>query len=348
VIIKLVSSSKKAELPTIFSWFAKKSLILGLLVSSIFLVLTPVASQFLHTDVSNLLLLVPLFFLSVLNIVYKSFLQGLMRFFEAVIASNVEIFGRVILGAAFILLGYSVFGGVLGLVISALVSFFLLRYFLRDFRNNDGDIRFNKTKEMLSFALPMFLSSTSILSLFSTDVILVKHFFSAYDAGIYASLSTLGKIVYFGASPVAAVMFPMVSKRYSKGQGYKKIFYYSLLLTLIIVIGVAVVYRFLPALSMRILYGEKYIEGAVYLFRFSIFMGTLTLSSFMISYFLSKGKVIVSYFAALGAVSQAIGLWFIHNSVATVINVSTVVTSLLLASLLIYFGHETRSTKAKE
>jgi O-antigen/teichoic acid export membrane protein len=52
----------------------------------------------------------------------------------------------------------------------------------------------------------------------STDVLLVKHFFSSHAAGEYAAVAALGRAIFWGASGVAAVLFPKVVFRGAKGQ----------------------------------------------------------------------------------------------------------------------------------
>ena len=39
------------------------------------------------------------------------------------------------------------------------------------------------------------IQALAFTSFFTTDLILVKHFFPPFEAGIYAALSTLGKII---------------------------------------------------------------------------------------------------------------------------------------------------------
>ena len=51
-------------------------------------------------------------------------------------------------------------------------------------RNIDFPLR-----DMIKYALPASIAILSLNSLISTDIILVKHFFSAQDAGLYGGLS---------------------------------------------------------------------------------------------------------------------------------------------------------------
>jgi O-antigen/teichoic acid export membrane protein len=342
VIVKFVSAADQKDLPSIFSWFTKKMLLFGSLVTFIILIATPLLSKFLSVKISIVALLVPIFVVGVAGFLYRSFLQGLLRFKEVVISTNADIISRLILGAIFICLGFGVFGTVMGLFLAALVGVLILRYFLKDIRVKDGISKFSEGNKVFKYSLPIFISSVATTSFLTSDVILVKHFFSAHDAGIYASLSTLGKIIFYGTAPISAVMFPMISKRHAKGQEFKKIFFLSLILTSIISLGIIFIYWLLPTISVNILYGSKYLEGSRYLVWFGIFMTIYSLCSLFISYYLSQEKMRITIPLAVIAIIQILGIWFIHESIFSVIKVSIFTASLLLVFLLIYFAYDTQ------
>lgn len=346
VIVKFVSASDEEEIPKIFSWFTKKSFIFGLILALGVVLATPAISKFLFIKPETIFLLAPIFIFAVLGFVYRSFLQGLLRFKEVVIASNLDIIGRLVLGVLFIHLGFSVFGAVLGLVLSAFVSFSLLRYYLREYRLTKENGNFNRTKEMFIYSIPIFVASAAGFSMLSTDLLLVKHFLPAFDAGIYAALSTLGKIIFYGAAPVSSVMFPMISKRHARGHGFRKIFLLSLFLTTVISVGVLFIYWLLPEFSINFLYGKRFLSAAPYLVWFGGFMAIYSLSSLILNFYLSKKQTRVVIFVVIAAIGQALGIWFFHETILTVIKVSIASASFLLVSLLIYFGYEAYKSRS--
>jgi O-antigen/teichoic acid export membrane protein len=66
--------------------------------------------------------------------------------------------------------------------------------------------------------LAVVLPSTLCLGvLLSTDVLLVKHYFPTHAAGEYAAVAALGRAIFWGASGVAAVLFPKVVFRGASG-----------------------------------------------------------------------------------------------------------------------------------
>ena len=345
VIVKFISSADEKNISSIYFWFIDKAIKIGILLSAILLVLTPFLSNFLHIEKSIILLLVPLMFIAVISFVLRSYLQGLMKFTQVVIANNLDLGLRLLLGITFIYLGLKVFGAVLGLVVSMIISLIYLKINSSKLVKVKNVRPFKASNEVFKFAIPVFITSIATNSIFSTDVLLVKHYFSAYDAGIYSSLSTLGRIIFYGAGPISAVMFPMVSKKYSEKNDYSKIFKLSFLLTSALVFGVVFVYWVAPELTVKVLYGEKYLEAAKLLVNFALFMALFTLSSLLINFFLSIEKYKAIYIVTISAILQIIGISIIHDSLDSVILVSISVSFIMLVGLLILLNYELRKTR---
>ncbi len=70
---------------------------------------------------------------------------------------------------------------------------------------------------------PVLIMLISLTSIFNIDVLLVKHFFDSINAGYYAALSLLGKMIFFGSWSVSMVMFSKVSEAYALNKNYKNI-----------------------------------------------------------------------------------------------------------------------------
>ncbi|HET7098864.1 MAG TPA: oligosaccharide flippase family protein [Patescibacteria group bacterium] len=147
VVIKFTSSAKnRDEENYIFSWFSQKSFFIALTLFILTLIFSPIFSNFLHIEL-KVVLLVPFFlFFSLLSMVFKSFLQGLLKFYETVISLNTEFILRLLLGILFVYLGFSVYSAILGIAISGAIGFFITFYFLRDYKVlfKGKKINFNK------------------------------------------------------------------------------------------------------------------------------------------------------------------------------------------------------------
>lgn len=346
VIVKMVSASKKNEIENLYAWFTKKTVIIGSAVTVLIILSTPLISSFLHMPTKIIVLVGPIFFFSLMLFVYRSFLQGLLRFRQLVIITNTEMITRLVYGILFIILGLSVFGVVNGILFATITAWFLSMFFLKDYkmRLRGREVKFDNSK-FIAVTIPIFIATFANHSLYTTDVVLVKHYFDSYNAGLYAALSNLGKIIFFGTAPVVAVMFPMISKRYSQKQEYKKLFLLSLFLVTLISAIVLIGYLILPNLAIGLLYGQKYLSASGELFWFGLFISLFTVNSLFMNYFLALDKFKVIIFPVLGAIGQILGIIMFHDSLFSVIKVSIVVSSLMLIGLLLYFGHESKKLK---
>lgn len=339
VIVKFVSSAKKEELNQIHLFFNKKIIRFGILLFIIALLLVPFLSKFLSISPIILIQLSPYFLITILVFYYRSFLQGLLKFKEVVISNNIDILGRIIFGVIAFYIGLSVFGVVGGIVISSLFSLLFLKRYMKEFGKQGEKDKFSKGRDVLRYSIPVIITTVSLQSFFSNDIILAKHFFDSHEAGIYASLSTLGKIIFYGTAPVMAVMFPLVSKRHSRGESYRKILFLSVLLTGGISFAVTLVYYIFPEIMVNVLYGSEFIEAAPYLVWFGIFMTLFTLASLLLNYFLSKEDTRIVFIAPFIVVLQVVGIWLFHDGILEVVKVSIAAISFLLAILLIYFAY---------
>jgi len=342
VIVKFVSSGTKKDVGALFGWLSRRAVVLGVGLLLLGSVLTPFLSDFLRVGDKIIILVGPALFLTLLSFVYKSFLQGLLRFWQLVIVSNLEFVGRLAIGLPLVFLGFSVFGAVLGILMATLLGVIVGKYFLRDIRSSASTYDFKKGRAMAKYTIPVFLATLATGSFYSSDIILVKHFFSSHEAGLYASLSTLGKIIFYGTAPIGSVMFPIISQRHAKRQNYKTILRLSFLLTLVVASFVSIFYWLFPQVAIGLLYGDKYLAASPYLFWFGLFMALFSLASLMVSYFLSIHKTKTVVLALIAALGQVLGIIFFHSSIFSVVLVSIVSVSFLLVSLLIYLEYETR------
>ena len=336
-IIKYISSAKNnTESANMISWLKIKYFQGSFIFFVIVLVISPVMSSFLKIhNISYFILIAVSFLFSLQSGLNRSILQGLLKFKEMVITVLAENSTKLILSIGFVYLGFKVGGAIFALVVAALLGWYVTKQYLRHSKTRKPNFT-PDIKSMLMFTIPVFIQNFATTSLYSSDVILVKHFFSSHDAGIYAALSTLGKIIFFAAGPIGAVMFPLVSKRSAKGENYKRVFMFSLAATVFLSGAILLVYLLFPSLAIQLLYGSLFLEASGLLLWFGIFMAFFTLASLIINYTLSLGRTRVVIFPAIAAVFQVVLIWFFHDSLFSVVLISILVSALLLVALLIY------------
>ena len=335
VIVKYISSAKsKDEINSLIAWLRDKTLKISLIIFLIILIISPAVTSFLHINSVIYLVFIAISFLFSLSAGFnRAILQGLLKFKEMVLSVLAEYVVKLILCITLVSLGFAVGGALVGLVISIAVGWYLTTLYISVKKTNSKN---PNIRSMFLFTIPVVIQSVSTTSLYSSDLILVKHFFSSYEAGLYAALSTLGKIIFFATGPISAVMFPLVSKRASEGSSYKKIFILSFGVTAFFALILLSIYWFFPNLMIMLLYGSSYTGASNLLVWFGLFITLFTLSSLLINFNLSLGRTKLVLFPLLAALAQVVIIWAYHATLFNVIIISTVLTSLLLASLLVY------------
>lgn len=337
VVIKYISATKSEDkLISLVNWLHGKVFKVSLIFSLLIVVISPVISSFLHIEKIIYIILIAVSFLfSVSTILNRAILQGLLKFKEMILSLVIESGAKLVISIILIFLGFRVGGAILALVISVTIGWYLSSKFISFPSRKKFDI-VPEIKLMISYTFPVLIYTIATTSLYSSDLLLVKHFFSSHDAGLYASLSTLGKIIFFGTGPIGSAMFPIVSQRHARGMEYRKIFLYSFIATIALSLGTLLIYWQFPKVAINILYGSAYIESANLLVWVGIFITLFTLSALYTNFNLSLGRVKVVVLPFVAAIAQIIIIWFYHKTLFDVILISIIVTALLLTSLLIY------------
>ena len=283
--------------------------------------------------------------LSFLGAAPRGFLRGLLRFKAFSFVSLLGALLKLGLGVGFVLLGWGVFGIIGGLICSSLLGLLVsLALLKKNLRFPFSGSSFSKA-DLLSYAAPTVLILLALNSLYNSDVILVKHSFSPEEAGIYSSVVTLGRIIFFGLSSVATVMFPMASESYENGGDPFGVFKNSLALVILGTSFGILVYIFFPQLLISVLFGVRYSSATPYLGIFALFMGLYSLVNLLVRFFLSVHNFgptpILVFFAFL----QVVFLWLFHRDLYQVIyvNIGTAL-AIFVALGICYFRLKNRVT----
>ncbi|MDO8638538.1 MAG: oligosaccharide flippase family protein [Candidatus Daviesbacteria bacterium] len=339
-IVKFIASADEKEIPSFIRWVYWWSIRIGLVIGILLLVLSPILGSFLNiTQPVVAYMLVPLITFFVLVSTMRSVLQGLTKFDKFVVNLLIEAGIKIILTLVFMLLGFAIFGAIAAYIIGVLVAFLLVRISLSNYLKGKGE-KGPELRKLINYSSATFIQGLALTSMYSTDLFLVKHFFNGEQAGIYASLAILGRIVFFGSTPIIHVMFPMVARKHHLNENYYKIFFLSAFMVGFISIALTVFYFFFPNLAILALYGPSFLEGAYLLWWFGIFMTLLAVVMLLTQFFLSVGKLKVVYLFISGAILQAILIWFYHRTLLEVIQMSIISAALLVFVLFVYFVYQ--------
>lgn len=239
-------------------------------------------------------ILTALIFLSCITPVFSGSIQG-MEFFNWFAAASV--FGgllKLALVALFIKLGFNISGALSSFLITTAITlgvyYFVLKRAIsvKDTGCLPHAVFKINYKSFFSYLFPVAISTFCFMVLVSSDMVLIKRYFSPADAGEYSLAQMVGKIFLFLPGAISIVMFPRTSGLHAKNMDTAHTLKKSLLYAFILCAAAAICYNFFPSLLLRILTG-KTTESAVILGRmFSFSMSLFSLLFIVISYFLSK------------------------------------------------------------
>ena len=344
VVVKFVSSHKgrgeHALITSLYNLVLNKLLIYGSLALLIMVVISPFIQSFLHLPSIWLSLLLPIsFFINLFYFINKSVLQGISSFFKFSVLNFLESVVKVFFAIFSVYLGFKVEGAygaiVMSIAIPLVISFFYIKDVVKV--KLKGKDKYLHSRDFIKFSLPTFFTSLSLTSLFTVDIILARHFFPGLESGYYSAVSVLGKIVYFAASPIVLVIFPMISEYHARKQNYDRLLILGIIFTLLISALITLIYFLAPEFMVILLFGEKYLSAVGLLGIFAVFVSLLSLSGLFANFYLSIHKTFPSYIVSIAAVAQVILIILYHKSLAEIIWVSIITTFLLLISLLLYY-----------
>lgn len=195
-------------------------------------------------------------------------------------------------------------------------------------------IKFKPIQEYLfkkQVVLPT-LTMLGIIGILNIDIIIVKHFFDAQQAGLYAGLSLLGKIILYATGPLTLVSLTFFAGS-EHSHNKKSILLFSTALSLCIGLCTGLVYLVFSDEVVSIVFGSKFEEIGQYVWLTAVYGSLYSVVSLLAQYAVSRMKVFAT-FSLVGLAAQILGLYLFHNSFYDVLIVNTVV----LFFLSIFYG----------
>ena len=329
---------KYPELTKLFWDLSKKVIMLGSIVVILLFLFRNTLASYMSIEDPILFLFVGLYILASFFVVpSQSYLRGLLMFNR--FAAYIAFLGllRFVIPAIFVYVGYRVGSVYVGLSLALFISFFhALLLFRKDFvKHNNVEIK-HLYKKIMDFSVPVLIIHLGLMAMVNMDVILVKKYFLGDQAGYYAGVVTLGKIILFGAGSVAVVMFPEISALKSAGKKYMQRLKFFVIFQLAVITPATLVFVVFPEFVTNLFFGTQFANSVQYLPLFSIFISLYVLANFMIRFFLAIGKTIVYAFLAVPVIFQFVLINIVHDSLYQIIWANTVSTLILLVSLCVY------------
>jgi O-antigen/teichoic acid export membrane protein len=334
----LKAREKNGEAKSLILLVTKWIILLTLPFLLIIFLVSGIVANFLHiTSPLFIVWIFVSFALYLLSVVFLSYLQAYQKFKASTFISNAGSVSRLIFGTigAFYGVGATLIAGIVSNLFTYIMTIIPSLNILR-VEKKQLSISASQT---LGYSLNTLLATIGITAIYTQDVILVKHFFNAEDAGIYSSLSVLGKIIYFASLSLSFVLFPMIAERKERQSAYHKLVWTALAAVAGLSALLTIIYLLFPKLVVQTLFGSAFDAAIPLIGIFGVFISIYTLSSMLVNFCLALEKNSVWKIVGIAAFSQFLLLWLIHPSLQSVIIINALVSCGLLFSLIIFFSY---------
>jgi O-antigen/teichoic acid export membrane protein len=266
--------------------------------------------------------------------VQRGRMQGCCDFFG--LALNVVVEVAVKFGAALLFLHFG--RGVTGVMTAVLLSI-VAAYIAGEpgaqYRVIPGLIKIAPFSEGMQAIL--YFAGQVILS--NLDILLVKHFFPPSEAGIYAAVALVGRVVFMLSWSVVSSMFP-VSASHARRRGGHSVLYTALLLVGTLTSAFIAVVALAPEGVWTTLLGKSFLLGTATSFsalltRYAVMTAIYCIAVVVMMYEISR-RTGTAAWVQLGASALLAGaIWRYHDSLVQVILVQLFVMCGLLVVVTI-------------
>ena len=295
--------------------------------------------QLFNTSTSSMFVIfgfgVPIYFLMSVN---RGVFQGKNAFKSLSITYQLEMLSRLIITLGLILLLNIQSSVIIAIGIFVSFMFGLIPFKFSNIIPNKA-LKLSRThsKEIKNFFIITAFYELIQIIINNSDILLVKHYFASYEAGLYASLALIGRVVYFIAWMFVMLLLPTVVQLKREGQEtaptlFKYVGYITVISTTIVIVCLS-----FPETIITILFGDSYIAMAPLLWKYAIATSMFALSNIFAYYYLSIDKYVPVIISGVFGILQMVLVIAYHDSLEQVVHMQIIAMLLLLVIQLAFF-----------
>ncbi|MBV9608595.1 MAG: oligosaccharide flippase family protein [Acidobacteria bacterium] len=328
----------------VYHYLRRRSWLVGALLGAGFIVLSAPVSWYLRLPSPWIVILLAFGLMMYVPLgVKRGAFQGTCSF--GLLSANfllevaVKFVGAVIL----VELGFGVLGAV-GAITASLVLAYFLPLTPKELEMPQGSgipASFGEGMQAIVF----FVGQVVINNI---DILLVKHFFRPEDAGLYAAVALVGRVLYFAAWSVVSVMFPISAGAKARDTGYWSLVI-PLALVSLIAVGFILVSNYLPGLVIQTVFGTGFTQIAPLLSLYAATTGAYALAVVLMAYEMSRRIANTGWLQLAFSGAVIIGIYAFHSTLREVIIVQLILmVFLLIAVSMPFFRRLKVATAAQE
>lgn len=315
-------------------WSTRRAAGLGAILAALLCLGAPLWSAFFATNSIWPFVIFGLFVpFYLVQGVDRGLLQGRTRFGWLAVTYQTEMWSRLAISIVLVAIGWAVNGAVLGIGLSFVAAWLVAGRVARDLPKPQP-LAPTLSRELLVFTGPVLVAQLGQILINNSDILIVRRFFPAADAGTYAALALIGRMVFFATWSVVTAMFPIAAQRFKRGEAHRPLLYISLGIVLAGSLVITAITYFFPVPIVTLLFGPAYLSIAPLLWLYALATMFYALANVVINYRLSIGNTGGTYMAIVAGVAQVTALWMWHDTLTQVVLIQVGLMGALFVALL--------------
>lgn len=327
------------------------SILIGSFLGLLVIVSASKLQQVFHTKSSLMFVIfgfsIPIYFIMSMN---RGLHQGKTNYYQLSFSYQLEMFSRLFFTVSLLLLldintSITIALAIFISVFCGLFPFEVQKYFKSTVQKLDHSIR----KQIINFLLITAFYELTLILINNSDILLVKHFFRAYEAGLYASLALIGRVVYFIAWMFIMLLLPDVITKHKNGESTLPTLFKYLGFVGILAFSITFFSYLFAEEVVFVLFGDAYISISFLLWKYALATSLFAMANIFTYYFLSLENYIPIYFTGIFGAAQVLIIYLFHSSLLQVVDIQIgLMCSLLIVQFLYFIMHTSKQKMLNE
>ncbi len=320
----------------VYQSLKRRSWQIGIALCGGLFLFSSVISSYLHLPSAAFIMVLALGMLFYVPLgVKRGGFQGTQQFVRLSSSLTIEAVVKLIAAIALVELGFGVLGAVAAISISVLAAYFVPggEEELRSKAEPGLPASFREGMQAMIFFVGQVIIN-------NVDILMVKHFFSNDQAGVYAAIALVGRLLYFATWMVTSAMFPI-----SAGAKEEIASRRTLTVPLVFVVGISLLFVLVlwlfPNLVLTTIFGRGFHAAApdapALLTMNAIAMGIYAAAVVLICYEMSRKVANTGWLQLVVSGLIVLGISIYHQSLMSVIVVQQVLRLILLFAVAMPF-----------
>jgi len=282
-------------------------------------------AHFLHVPVWSVPFVGLLAGVSLFVSALRGIAQGTQDFFGYSVSNSVEGLAKVCGIGVLVAIGLKLGGGIVGFFLGPLCALVYLTFRLRRryASARPHSVRYD-WRRIMNAGAGAAAATIAVTLMGSADVVLVKHFFDAHSAGLYAAASLGGKMLLYLVGFVSTVLLPQAADRHARGAQTREVLSGSLLMFALVALCGLSVFRFFGTDVLHALVGRAFDAASPLLVTYGLAMVMLALTNALTFYGIATHRLAFTVPLLICTLGTLAAIAFIHTTLGTVVEIMVV------------------------